>query len=199
MRTLENFDIVGESSEFSLPSGLQTQGLQVALWPLGVVGCAVVDGRGSSASFQLRIQRQRKTLSVGTWCRRIRHTVLVESQPSTSFDLASPNSFRSWAPKVEIFTSLLCLFAAETKNDISSVQFPLSSCWCPLHAIDLKHLVFLQMKNTLLHGIQTLLHRRCLSLESHNKFKVVDLVIWSWTGCGGYFWFLVKLIISGTW
>ena len=71
---------------------------------------------------KVRIQRHRITFSRGTLFRRIRQTVSVDNQLSISLALAASNSFRSCGFKLEILTSLRCLFAAGTRKVISSGQ-----------------------------------------------------------------------------
>ena len=95
--------------------------------------CLVPLGSGWSTRFHVKIQRQRRMFSSGIWCLRIFATVSVASQLLISFILACWNIFLSCSSSWDIFTSLLCFLAAETRKVLSwgssSWRHLLMSCW----------------------------------------------------------------------
>ena len=127
------------------------------LLAIGLMVLSELEVSALSTSFHVKIQRHRSMFSWGTWCRKILETVSVANQLLTSLSLAFSNIFLSEALKLEIFTSLLCLLAADTGKPCHSVWFLLSSGrylvgWYWLQTISL---VFLQDKTIFFLTIQT--------------------------------------------
>ena len=112
---LASFDMVGLSRGISYTRGSSYP----STTNLALGTCLESLGPGESTGFHVRIHLHRRMFSSGIWCLNTLATVSVASQLSISFILAWWNIWRSVSLSWDIFTSLLCFLAADTKNDMA--------------------------------------------------------------------------------
>ena len=133
INTRDSFVIVGESlgiwstSGSSKPSTTDRAfAFKRGAWTGGFGDCSLespADSFGSFPSFQSEDPTTSHHILSGNFVSEdSANSFSVDNQLSISLALAASNSFRSCGFKLEILTSLRCLFAADTRKVISSGQ-----------------------------------------------------------------------------